>query len=194
MPSTTAPDPFGERLTAATSRICDAIAAVSASNPVVVIAGRSGAGKSSLAARVTRAWPLSTPVQLVALDSLYPGWSGLERGAEIARESVLRPHGRGLIGIWRRWDWDREEEAEAHAVDPALGLIVEGCGALTSASAALADVTVWVDGPRDSRRQRALTRDGEGFRAHWDMWAAQEDAHIARHDPALLAQVSVLTP
>ncbi|MEV7630933.1 hypothetical protein AB0N64_00840 [Microbacterium sp. NPDC089318] len=187
-------DPFGERLGAATDRIREAIRAVSASNPVVVIDGRSGAGKSSLAARVARAWPLTTPVQLLALDSVYPGWNGLERGAEIAHESVLRPHGRGLIGIWRRWDWEREEEAEAHAVDPALGLVVEGCGALTPASAALADVTVWVDGPRDSRRRRALERDGDGFRSHWDMWAAQEDAHIARHEPQRLAQLSIVTP
>ncbi|GAA2891423.1 hypothetical protein [Microbacterium esteraromaticum] len=194
MPSATSPDPFGEGLTAATVRICDAVTAVSASNPVVVIDGRSGAGKSSLAARVARAWPLSTPVQLLALDSLYPGWDGLERGADIARENVLRPHGRGLIGIWRRWDWELGEEAEAHAVDPALGLIVEGCGALTLASAALADVTVWVDGPSASRRQRALDRDGDGFRRHWDMWAAQEDAHIMRHEPQRLARVSVLTP
>jgi hypothetical protein len=194
MPAPHAPDPFGERLGEATARIRDAITAVAASNPVVVIDGRSGAGKSSLAARVARAWPLRTPVQLLALDSVYPGWGGLERGAEIARESVLRPHGRGLIGIWRRWDWEREEEAEAHAVDPALGLIVEGCGALTPASAGLADVTVWVDGPRDSRRRRALERDGDGFRSHWDMWAAQEDAHIARHDPQGLAQLSIVTP
>lgn len=194
MPTAPAPDPFGERLGAATARILDAITAVSASNPVVVIDGRSGAGKSSLAARVARAWPLSTPVQLLALDSVYPGWGGLERGGEIALERVLRPHGRGLIGIWRRWDWELEEEAEAHAVDPALGLIVEGCGALTPASAALADVTVWVDGPRDSRRRRALERDGDGFRSHWDMWAAQEEAHIARHEPQQLAQVSVVTP
>jgi len=194
MPTAPARDPFGESLTAATSRICEAITAVSASNPVLVIDGRSGAGKSSLAARVARAWPLSTPVQLLALDAIYPGWGGLERGAEIAREAVLHPHGRGLIGIWRRWDWEREEEAEAHAVDPALGLIVEGCGALTTASAGLADVTVWVDGPADSRRRRALERDGDGFRSHWDMWAAQEDAHIARHHPHRLAQVSVLTP
>ncbi|MBD8012629.1 hypothetical protein AB0O65_07580 [Microbacterium sp. NPDC077391] len=194
MPSSAAPDPFGERLSAATLRICDAVTAVSASNPVVVIDGRSGAGKSSLAARVARAWPLSTPVQLLALDSVYPGWSGLERGAEIAREQVLRPHGRGLIGIWRRWDWELQEEAEAHAVDPALGLIVEGCGALTRAAAALADVTVWVDGPKDSRRRRALERDGDGFRNHWDMWADQEDAHIARHEPQTLAHVRVATP
>lgn len=194
MPTASAPDPFGERLSAATARICDAVTAVSASNPVVVIDGRSGAGKSSLAARVARAWPLRTPVQLLALDSVYPGWGGLERGAEIARDQVLRPHGRGLIGIWRRWDWELEEEAEAHAVDPALGLIVEGCGALTPTTAALADVTVWVDGPQDSRRRRALERDGDGFRSHWDMWAAQEDAHIAGHEPQRLAHVQVSMP
>lgn len=194
MSTASAPDPFGERLSAATARICDAVIAVSASNPVVIIDGRSGAGKSSLAARVARAWPLSTPVQMLALDSVYPGWDGLERGAQIAREQVLRPHGRGLIGIWRRWDWELAEEAEAHAVDPSLGLIVEGCGSLTPTTAPLADVTVWVDGPRDSRRRRALDRDGDGFRSHWDMWAAQEDAHIARHEPQRLAHVQVATP
>lgn len=188
------PDPFDTQLTDATERICTAVLAVAASNPVVVIDGRSGAGKSSLAARVARAWPLYTPAQLLALDSIYPGWGGLERGAETVRESVLVPHGRGIIGIWHRWDWDREEEAEAHAVNHSLGLIVEGCGALTAASARLADVTVWVDGPRTSRRRRALDRDGETFRTHWDMWAAQEDEHIARNAPQELATLTVLTP
>lgn len=168
--------------------------AVSASNPVVVIDGRSGAGKSTLAARVQRAWPLRGRAQLVALDSLYPGWSGLARGAEIARESILVPHARGMIGTWRRWDWERAAEAESHAVDPALGLIVEGCGVLTPASAVLADVRVWVDGPAEARRRRALERDGETFRAHWDMWAEQEDAHIRAHHPQQLADVSVDVP
>ncbi|MFC7790414.1 hypothetical protein ACU045_15690 [Microbacterium sp. MAHUQ-60] len=187
-------DPFDAALTEATVRIRAGVVALAASNPVVVIDGRSGAGKSSLAARVTREWPLRTPVQLVALDSLYPGWDGLERGADIARETILAPHARGRLGIWRRWDWENGEQAEAHAVDPALGLIVEGCGALTPTSARLADVTVWVDGPPASRRARALERDGEGFRANWSMWAAQEDAHIARHAPQEIAGISVRTP
>lgn len=191
MPS---PDPFDAQLSEATERIRSAVRAVSASNPVVVIDGRSGAGKSSLAARLARAWPLRTPVQLLGLDSVYPGWDGLEQGGEIVRERVLVPHGRGFIGTWRRWDWGHDEEAEAHAVDPALGLIVEGCGALTTASARLADVTVWVDGPAETRRRRAIARDGETFRAHWDMWSAQEEAHIARHDPAALAGISVVVP
>jgi hypothetical protein len=187
-------DPLDAALSDATRRIRAAVVALSASNPVVLIDGRSGAGKSSLAARLAREWPLRTPVQLVALDSIYPGWDGLARGAETAREAILVPHGRGRLGIWRRWDWEHGEEAEAHAVDPALGLIVEGCGALTPASAPLADVTVWVDGPHVARRTRALDRDGEGFRAHWDMWAAQEDAHMARHSPESLAAISVRTP
>jgi hypothetical protein len=187
-------DPLDAALTEATSRIRADIIALAASNPVVIIDGRSGAGKSSLAGRLTREWPLRTPVQLVALDSLYPGWEGLERGAEIARETILVPHGRGRLGIWRRWDWEHGEPAEAHAVDPALGLILEGCGALTPASAALADVTVWVDGPHASRQARALERDGDGFRAKWNMWAAQEEAHMARHSPEALARISVRTP
>lgn len=188
------PDPLDERLTEATERILLAVQGLSASNPVVLIDGRSGAGKTSLAARLTRAWPLRTPVQLLALDSLYPGWVGLADGAQIARERVLVPHGRGLIGVWRRWDWERSEEAEAHAVDPALGLIVEGCGVLTAQSQPLADVTVWVDGPASSRRRRAMARDGDGFRDHWDMWAAQEQQHIDRENPEARADIVVRTP
>ena len=111
-----------------------------------------------------------------------------------AREWILRPHGRGLIGTWQRWDWDRETEAESYAVDPGLGLIVEGCGVLTPRSARLADVTVWVDGPADTRRRRALDRDGDGFRPHWDRWARQEDEHIRRDDPAGLASIVIGVP
>lgn len=193
MPSRSS-DPFGATLTDAVERISAAIVAVAAANPVVLIDGRSGAGKSSLAARLVRAWPLRGRPQLVALDSLYPGWDGLASGAETARESILRPHGRGLIGTWNRWDWEQHAPAEAHAVDPALGLIVEGCGALTAASARLADVTVWVDGPAATRKRRALDRDGDGFRAHWDMWAAQEDAHIRDDRPQELADIRVDVP
>ncbi|MDT0157096.1 hypothetical protein Q9R19_05585 [Microbacterium sp. ARD32] len=187
-------DPFGAALAAAVDRIRAAVLDERTSNPVILIDGRSGAGKSSLAARLIEAWPLHTPVQLLALDSIYPGWPGLAQGAQTALDDVLVPHARGARGMWRRWDWERAAQAEAHSVDPALGLIVEGCGALTPASARLADVTVWVDGPPEARRTRALGRDGDGFRAHWDMWAAQEDAHIAEHAPQRLAGIAVRTP
>lgn len=160
-----------------------AVVAVAATNPVVLVDGRSGAGKSTLARMLVRRWPLSGPVQLVALDSLYPGWDGLADGVEAARERILAPHARGLVGVWERWDWELSLPAEAHAVDPSLPLIVEGSGLLTAATARLGDVRVWLRSPERSRRSRALARDGDAYRPHWAQWAAQEERHLAGDAP-----------
>ena len=84
-------------------------------------------------------------VQAVALDALYPGWDGLREGVELAREQILIPHARGVIGVWRSWDWERDGWDAAHAVDPALPLIVEGAGLLTPGTAPLGDVRVWLE-------------------------------------------------
>lgn len=180
-------DPVAAALEHAARLICDDVHAVAAANPVVLIDGCSGAGKSSLAARVAARWPLAGRVQVVALDSLYPGWDGLDDGVGRALEWILRPHGRGLLGTWRRWDWEKSAEAESHAIDPALGVIVEGSGLITPATAALADVRVWVEAAEAARKSRALARDGDTYRPHWDRWAAQERQHITRDDPRALA-------
>lgn len=167
---------------------------MAASNPVVLIDGRSGAGKSSLAQALVASWPLRGRVQLVALDSLYPGWDGLDAGVELARDLILTPHARGMVGVWQRWDWSVGEPAEAHAVDPSLPLIVEGAGLLTPSTAKLGDVRVWLDSPTASRRRRALDRDGEAYRPHWERWARQEQRHLTRDDPLRLATHVISVP
>ncbi|MGP6171922.1 hypothetical protein ACTU6U_11505 [Microbacterium sp. A196] len=187
-------DPLAQALQRGAASVIDAVVAVEASNPVVVIDGRAGAGKTTLSRMVAANWPVAGRPQLIALDSLYPGWDGLDAGAERALHDILRPHARGLLSTWRRWDWDLEVEAEAHAVTPALGVILEGCGALTPASARLADVCVWVESPMTSRKRRALERDGDGFRPHWERWAKQEERHITRDSPQKLATVTVTLP
>jgi len=186
-PSRSDADPVATSLARAVGHLTTAIEQVAASNPVVLIDGRSGAGKSSLARALVSRWPLRGRVQLVALDSIYPGWDGLDDGVELARELILTPHARGVVGVWQRWEWTTGEPAEAHAVDPSLPLIVEGAGLLTPATARLGDVRVWLESPAASRRQRALDRDGDSYRPHWDRWARQEQRHVERDDPMRLA-------
>lgn len=178
----------------AVGKIVTAVKAVHASNPVVLIDGRSGAGKTSFAAALIEAWPLPGGVQLVALDSLYPGWDGLAEGRERAHDQVLLPHARGQIGLWQRYDWQLGQYGETESVDPALALVVEGSGILTPTTARLADVRVWLEAPAAARKERALARDGDGYRSQWDRWAAQEDAHIAAHFPARCADIALRMP
>ena len=77
---------------------------------------------------------------------------------------------------------------------PDLPLIVEGCGAITAASAARAQIRVWLESPRDARKARALARDGEAYRPHWERWAAQEVRHLADDDPTAHATIVVDVP
>ncbi|WP_435744620.1 hypothetical protein [Microbacterium sp. PMB16] len=187
-------DPVASALGRAATLIEQDVRSLAAANPVVLIDGRSGAGKSSLAARLAARWPLDGRVQLIALDSIYPGWDGLDAGVDRALEWILRPHGRGYLGTWQRWDWTAETEAESHAVDPSLGVIVEGSGLLTPATARLGDVRIWVESGEPARKARALARDGETYRPHWDRWAEQERHHVERDDPRALATRVIEVP
>jgi uridine kinase len=142
--------------------------------PRILIDGRSGSGKTEFARTLAAGLP---GAQLVRLDDLYPGWGGLEGGSIAVHTDVLS-HFR-----WRRFDWATDSLAEWHELDPALPIVVEGCGALSAANRALATLGLWVELDEATRKRRALLRDGDSYAPHWDDWAAQEDVFIARERP-----------
>lgn len=157
----------------------------------VLVDGGSGAGKSTFARRLVAAWSRLSgePVQLVSMDDFYPGWSGLAEGSRIVVDDVLSSDRPG----YRRWDWARQEPGEWVELDRTRPMVIEGCGALTPASAALAQLSFWLQLQEQERKGRALTRDGEGFAPWWDAWAAQEQLHWAAHRPWRLASFTVQT-
>jgi anthranilate synthase component 1/para-aminobenzoate synthetase len=65
-------------------------------------------------------------------------------------------------------------------LEPPELLIVEGVGAGARRAVAYESVLVWMEVPASVRKKRALDRDGQTFAPHWDTWAAQEDAMLAR--------------
>ena len=134
--------------------------------PVVTIDGYSGSGKSTLAAALAR---LVNGWQVLHLDDWYPGWDGLEAGADIARRIAADLRG-GRASSYEAWDW---ENGATGATIPVLlaPTIIEGCGAIE----AEADLTIWIADPgEEERRHRALARDGQTFAPHWQRWARQD--------------------
>jgi uridine kinase len=143
---------------------------------VVAIDGRSGAGKTSLAAELSGR--LNAPV--VSLEDLYGGWDGLEHGIDLLVSAVFEPLAAGQAARVPRYDWVAREWAEPEAIEPPGILIVEGVGAGALRAAAFESVLVWLEVPALVRKRRALDRDGATFAPYWDRWAAQEDAALAR--------------
>ncbi|QWT23874.1 hypothetical protein KPL76_14595 [Subtercola sp. PAMC28395] len=197
---------------------------------VILVDGRSGSGKTdfsnALAEALTERW--LSPVTLVHLDDIYPGWSGLEAASQHVHDSLLSPFASAetpdedsatatagaasagaAIGAasatppaghpagpgWRRHDWATGLAADWVTVDPSVPLIIEGTGSLSRQNASLATLTVWLELGDETRRERALARDGETYEPYWDMWAEQENEFVARENPRSLADVVVdLTP
>ena len=147
---------------------------------VVLIDGGSGAGKTSLATRLAD----ELDAQLVSLDDVYPGWHGLAEAQRMV-PGILTGRGHPT------WDWERGRPIDGGWVDVPLDrdLVVEGCGSLTPQSAALASATIWCELDSETRKRRALERDGDAFAPWWVTWAEQEHEHWRRHQPWRLAQL-----
>lgn len=156
---------------------------------VILIDGRSGSGKTYFAEHLLAACQIrlaTSPLpqhnpQLVHLEDFYPGWGGLFAAATMVAADVLNPNAPGF----RRWDWENNTPGRWQQLDPRRPLIIEGIGALSPANLArlrdrgIPHRAVVLDAPTWLRKHRALNRDPY-YAPWWDMWAAQERAHIER--------------
>ncbi|GAA0290083.1 hypothetical protein [Kineococcus aurantiacus] len=149
-----------------------AVPAPAAGPAVLAVDGRSGSGKTDLAAALAG----RTGAAVVHMDDLYPGWSGLAAGVDVLA-GLLATLRTGAVAVQPVWDWARG--AYTRSVElPTSGLVVvEGVGAGVAGPVEL--VVELVADPA-VRRERALRRDGATFAAHWDRWAAAEADLFAR--------------
>ncbi|MGC5168325.1 uridine kinase family protein [Luteimicrobium sp. DT211] len=152
---------------------------------LVVVDGPAGSGKTTLAAQLGGA----LPGQVVHMDDLYEGWSGLRAGTSRLVEQVLAPWADGRDGRYARYDWEAGAFAEEHDVPRAPFLVVEGCGAGARRLADLTSLLVWVEASDDVRLARGLARDGEDARAHWLAWMREERQVYADEGTAERADV-----
>lgn len=157
---------------------------------VVALDGRSGTGKTTLAADLSRALG---GVPVVHMDDLYPGWDGLDAAAPLLVEWVLEPLSRRRPGRYRRWDWSRNAYAGWCDVPASDVLVVEGVGSGARACAPLLAALVWLEAPTEVRYRRGMDRDGGAYAPYWHRWAAQEDHHFTAEGTPGRADVRIST-
>jgi uridine kinase len=104
---------------------------------------------------------------------------------------VLEPLAAGRVMRVPQYDWVAGEWAEPVVLKPPEVLIVEGVGAGARQAAAYASLLVWLEAAPAVRKKRALDRDGETFAPHWDQWAAQEEAMLARERTPERADITI---
>ena len=156
---------------------------------VVAIDGPSGSGKTTFAREL--ADELAAP--LVQMDHIYPGWDGLEASVPNVVRWLLEPLAEHRDAGYHRYDWAENRYAEWHPVDSGPVIVVEGAGCGATACQPYLSYLVWLEAPLDVRYERAMARDGEGYRPHWDRWAAQEATHFATEGTRARADVRIDT-
>lgn len=155
----------------------DSVVPRPAGGPILLcIDGRAGSGKSTVATDVARDHDGTTRV--VHTDDLCPGWDGLPQVPAIL-DALIGPLTDGRPGSYPRYDWLEGRVTGNVVVEPADLVIVEGVGAGSRVLRPYRSALVWLECPAETRKTRALTRDGDTFAPYWDAWAAAEETYLA---------------
>jgi para-aminobenzoate synthetase len=174
----------------------------------VGIDGRSGVGKSTLAAVVSKdlAEPRGGAGQVTVIDGddFYAGgsaeawdrWLAAEKADRVIdwrrQRDVLEALRRVGLAAWHPFDWDAEDWdsnivplAPVPTVARAAPVVVlEGAYSCRPELHDLLDLRVLLDAPRDVRRRRLLEREGDAHQADWEArWATAEDHYFGTTMP-----------
>lgn len=159
----------------------------SAGNTVVVgVDGCGGAGKSTFADRLSKAWEGSEVIHtddFASWDCPIDWWPRL-------RDQVLTPLSEGRTARYQKYDWVRQELGEWVEV-ASTRIVLEGVSATRTEFRPYLGYGIWVDCPTDLRLARGLERDGPEMEGQWHEWMAAEDAYVARDNPRAHADLVV---
>lgn len=169
----------------------------------VGIDGRSGAGKSTAAARVSQAFAepgdATGRVTVIEGDDFYSGGSADTWDRRTASEKtalvidwrrqrdVLKRLRRDGVAEWQSFDWDAEDwdsdsvplSATPTIARTAAVVLLEGAYSCRPELHDLLDLRVLLDVPREIRRKRLIDREGDAYQPDWDArWSAAEDYYF----------------
>jgi uridine kinase len=174
----------------------------SAGRPIFVgISGYCGAGKSTLARRLTN--QVRGTYRLRGDDFLDPvrshkrssNWDGVERLRLVSE--IIQPVREGRRSTFRRYDWSTHSLGEAESLPAADIFLIDAIGLFHPDVLPLLDLTLWCDIDLETAAKRGMARDVDRGREHerlWrDVWIPNDREFDARFGPRDRAEVLVPT-
>lgn len=162
--------------------IVEAIASGERRSPhcrIIAIDGPAGAGKSTLASRISQHFP-EQPITVVHMDDLYAGWDDaltvtLTRTLE---NKIARPAFEGKSFEIRKYDWIAGRFGEFTRKNVPALLILEGVGSGQKVIRKYLDQLIWIDIEPEIGLTRVLQRDGDYLENEMRIWQKRESEHF----------------
>lgn len=159
---------------------------------LILVDGRSGAGKSTFAANLARA----RGGALVATDDIAWHLHPTDWATEMS-EGVVQPWLAGRPVRYRPPGWVRRHRQGQMEVPAGVDLVIEGVGAARHELAPLAQTVFWVRSAPTEAKRRAIERDIRLGRTRveaeefWDEWMAAEWPFLEAEQPWRAAHLVV---
>lgn len=167
---------------------------------LIAVDGRGGSGKSSFVKELVSLRPTLKVIPVDAFPCtperhpLHPlgtqTWIDWER----LRDEALLPLAQGRDAEFvRTFWWPSQSQETCKKVSPGGIVIVEGCYSLRRELRPLYDFRIWIECPLEEALAKAIRRDGEDVRVHWEnAYSPNETSYIQAHNPMAAANVILL--
>lgn len=163
----------------------------------VAISGLGGSGKTFLTKKLEAALLES---RIIYVDDFYK--TEEERGDVHSSENiisncfdwdrienVIRLFQEGKAVCYQKYNWEKNIREGWVEMYPQSITILEGIYSLQDRFLPYYDLSVWVEAPRELRRERIINRDQEWKRKWLDTWMEQDDRYFALEQPAQKAHI-----
>ena len=154
---------------------------------IIAIDGCGGAGKSTLAAAVSK---LLNNCPVIHTDD-FASWDNSQSWSPRILAQVLEPLRQGKKARFQRYDWSKRALDNWLGVEPQEFVIIEGVSSARREFRPYLAFSIFVQTDRSLRLTRGLERNGEQARTQWLDWMRQEDEYILRDQPEEFVDIVV---